>query len=62
MANNMKSFIEVKGNEEVVKMVDQRIERAEELSTDKEFDNGNGVVLLRRHSTIRLMFLRTVSQ
>ena len=43
MANNMRSFIEVKGNEDVIKMVDQRIDRVEELSKDKEFDNGNGV-------------------
>ena len=43
MANNMKSFVTVKGNDEVIKMVDQRIERAQELSKDKEFDNGNGV-------------------
>ena len=43
MANNMRSFIGVKGNEDVIKMVDQRIDHAEELSTDEEFDNGNGV-------------------
>jgi hypothetical protein len=43
MVNNMRSFITVIGNEEVVKMINQRIDCTEELSKDKEFDNGNDV-------------------
>jgi hypothetical protein len=43
MSNNLKSQVLVLGNDEVKKMVDDRIVKAEELAKDNTFDNGNGV-------------------
>ena len=43
MANNMKSFVSVQGTDEVIKMVDERIQRVEQLSKDPNVDNGNGI-------------------
>jgi len=43
MANILNSQVVILGNEEVIKMVDDRIVKAEELAKDNAFDNGNGV-------------------
>ena len=43
MANILNSQVVILGNEEVIKMVDDRIVKAEELAKDNTFDNGNGV-------------------